>query len=148
MYERQIGPTYCSNVAVGIGWLKIAENWAVLKKTTRFRGSCNGYNSCFFLQKNSHFRLLSSLPGSRRNGRVGGSSGCSRCTEKNFARADRHAAMPLICPSYAPLASHVPVICTPRSHMPIICAARQCQHNREMHTQCCLPQSRVGPPRS
>ena len=42
MYERQIGPTNFSNLAVGIGWLRVAENWAVLKKQKQKRGRAVG----------------------------------------------------------------------------------------------------------
>jgi len=42
MDERQIGPTNFSNLAVGIGWLRVAENWAVLKKTKKKRGHAVG----------------------------------------------------------------------------------------------------------
>ena len=35
MYEQQIGPANFSNLAVGIGWLGIAENWAVLKNVKK-----------------------------------------------------------------------------------------------------------------
>ena len=38
-------PTHFSNLAVGIGLLRIAENWAVFKKMTRFRGSSFGYHN-------------------------------------------------------------------------------------------------------
>jgi len=42
MDERQIGPTNFSNLAVGIGWLRVAENWAVLKNTKKKRGRAVG----------------------------------------------------------------------------------------------------------
>ena len=45
MYERQIGQPTFKNLSVGIRWLRIAENLAVLKKMTRFWGSSFGYHN-------------------------------------------------------------------------------------------------------
>ena len=43
--ERKIGPTHFSNLAVGIGWLRIAENGAVLKNVLQKTHPTCGYHN-------------------------------------------------------------------------------------------------------